>query len=52
LPILAALLAAFAIPAMAAGENGKIGVSMPTIQGPWYTALLYGITDEAKKRGY
>lgn len=39
-------------PAPAAGENGKIGVSMPTIQGPWYTALLFGITDEAKKLGY
>lgn len=52
LPILGAVLATLAIPAMAAGENGKIGVSMPTIQGPWYTALLYGITDEAKNRGY
>lgn len=39
-------------PVFAAGESGKIGVSMPTIQGPWYTALLYGITDEANKLGY
>jgi len=39
-------------PASAAGEKGKLGISMPTIQGPWYTALLYGITDEAKKLGY
>ena len=38
-------------PAIAA-EKGTIGVSMPTIQGPWYTALLYGVTDEAKKLGY
>ena len=38
-------------PAFAA-EKGTIGVSMPTIQGPWYTALLYGVTDEAKKLGY
>ena len=38
-------------PAFAA-EKGTIGVSMPTIQGPWYTALLYGGTDEAKKLGY
>jgi ribose transport system substrate-binding protein len=39
-------------PVFAAGESGKIGVSMPTIQGPWYTALLYGISDEATKLGY
>src|SRR5688500_15157827 len=39
-------------PGMAAGEKGKLGVSMPTIQGPWYTALLYGISDEAEKLGY
>jgi ribose transport system substrate-binding protein len=42
----------FAQPGMAAGEKGKLGVSMPTIQGPWYTALLYGISDEAEKLGY
>ena len=50
----AALLAAAAVldPAAAAGEKGTIGVSMPTIQGPWYTALLYGITDEAEMLGY
>lgn len=49
-----AILAAglMAAPVFAAGESGKIGVSMPTIQGPWYTALLYGITDEANKLGY
>lgn len=38
--------------AQAAGEKGTLGVSMPTIQGPWYTAILYGVTDEAKKLGY
>jgi ribose transport system substrate-binding protein len=38
--------------AIAQAENGTLGVSMPTIQGPWYTALLYGITDEANKLGY
>lgn len=38
--------------AAAAGKNGTLGVSMPTIQGPWYTALLYGVTDEATKLGY
>jgi ABC-type sugar transport system substrate-binding protein len=30
----------------------KIGVSMPTIKGPWFTPVLYGISDEAKKLGY
>ncbi len=29
-----------------------IGVSVPTVQGPFFTAMLYGITAEAKKRGY
>jgi ribose transport system substrate-binding protein len=46
------LAAGIAAPALAAGESGKLGVSMPTIQGPWYTALLYGVTDEASKLGY
>jgi ABC-type sugar transport system substrate-binding protein len=31
-------------PAQAQDEKGNIGVSMPTIQGPWYTPLLYGVT--------
>ena len=30
----------------------KIGVSMPNIKGPWFTPVLYGISDEAKKFGY
>jgi ribose transport system substrate-binding protein len=30
----------------------KIGVSMPNIKGPWFTPVLYGISDEAKKLGY
>jgi ribose transport system substrate-binding protein len=30
----------------------KIGVSMPNIKGPWFTPVLFGITDEAKKLGY
>lgn len=56
LPILAglALLAGLAghDTAQAAAKNGKLGVALPLIQGPWYTAILYGVTDEAKKRGY
>ncbi|KQY99423.1 hypothetical protein ASD45_00365 [Pseudolabrys sp. Root1462] len=51
---LAALAAAgFALmaahPAQAAD---KIGVTMPNIKGPWFTPVLYGISDEAKKLGY
>ncbi len=30
----------------------KLGVSMPNIKGPWFTPILFGITDEAKKLGY
>lgn len=32
--------------------GGTIGVSVPTVEGPFFTAMLYGITDEAKKAGY
>jgi len=34
------------------GDKGKIGVSVPTVQGPFFTAMLYGMKDEAKKLGY
>ncbi|HEV7750898.1 MAG TPA: substrate-binding domain-containing protein [Baekduia sp.] len=34
------------------GGKGKIGVSVPTVQGPFFTAMLYGMKDEAKKLGY
>jgi ribose transport system substrate-binding protein len=30
----------------------KLGVSMPNVKGPWFTPVLYGISDEAKKLGY
>ena len=30
----------------------KVGVSMPNVKGPWFTPVLYGISDEAKKLGY
>jgi ribose transport system substrate-binding protein len=50
-----ALAASIAV-AMLAGTNVRaadsIGVSMPNIKGPWFTPVLYGITDEAKKLGY
>lgn len=38
-----------------AGQSQKrpvIGVSFPTVEGPWFTAALYGIVDEANKNGY
>src|SRR5215469_12859459 len=38
--------------ALAQEKNGIIGVSMPNIKGPWFTPVLYGISDEAKKLGY
>jgi ABC-type sugar transport system substrate-binding protein len=42
--------------ALAASTAGfaadKLGVSMPNIKGPWFTPVLFGITDEAKKLGY
>jgi ABC-type sugar transport system substrate-binding protein len=43
-------LAVFADGSAHAAE--KIGVSMPNIKGPWFTPVLYGISDEAKKLGY
>lgn len=33
-------------------EGGKIGVSVPTVQGPFFTSMLYGMHEEAKKLGY
>jgi ribose transport system substrate-binding protein len=30
----------------------KVGVSMPNIKGPWFTPILFGISDDAKKLGY
>ena len=38
--------------ANSASAADKIGVSMPNIKGPWFTPVLYGISDEAKKFGY
>jgi ABC-type sugar transport system substrate-binding protein len=34
------------------GGGGTLGVSMPTVQGPFFTAMLHGMKDEAKKMGY
>jgi len=52
---LAALAAAGVLTVLAANPASaadKIGVSMPNIKGPWFTPVLYGISDEAKKLGY
>jgi ribose transport system substrate-binding protein len=34
------------------GSGGTIGVSVPTVEGPFFSAMLYGITNEAQKDGY
>jgi ABC-type sugar transport system substrate-binding protein len=51
-----ALVASIGIAALAAATTAQaadtIGVSMPNIKGPWYTPVLDGVTDEAKKLGY
>jgi len=47
-----AYMLSFTTIAAAAEKNGTIGVSMPNIKGPWFTPVLYGISDEAKKLGY
>jgi ABC-type sugar transport system substrate-binding protein len=49
---LAGVLVAAIVGASAADAADKIGVSMPNVKGPWFTPVLYGISDEAKKRGY
>src|SRR5690349_13352962 len=49
---LAGALAASIVGASAAHAADKIGVSMPNVKGPWFTPVLYGISDEARKRGY
>jgi ribose transport system substrate-binding protein len=49
------MLAAACVALMAASPAhaaDKIGVSMPNIKGPWFTPVLFGISDEAKKLGY
>ena len=35
-----------------ANAADRVGVSMPNVKGPWFTPVLYGISDEARKLGY
>jgi ABC-type sugar transport system substrate-binding protein len=43
---------AIGVGGQAAYATEKIGVSMPNVKGPWFTPVLFGISDEAKKLGY
>jgi len=62
LPVLAAGFAALLLAGCTSGspESGDkgtkgtitIGVSVPTVEGPFFTSMLFGITDEAEKAGY
>lgn len=49
-----AMLGSAALFAMAGGVSAqdKIGISLPTVQGPFFTAEIYGFLEEAKARGY
>jgi ABC-type sugar transport system substrate-binding protein len=47
-----AIALAAALTASTGFAADKLGVSMPNIKGPWFTPVLFGITDEAKKLGY
>jgi ABC-type sugar transport system substrate-binding protein len=44
--------AAIVLLAANAQAADKVGVSMPNIKGPWFTPILFGISDDAKKLGY
>ncbi len=33
-------------------DNKTLGVSMPILAGPWYTAILYGVETKAEELGY
>jgi ABC-type sugar transport system substrate-binding protein len=52
--LVAGCSAAGSTPAASAGSDSKgtIGVSVPTTEGPFFTSMLYGITQQAKSAGY
>ncbi|MGR3379224.1 sugar ABC transporter substrate-binding protein [Salipiger abyssi] len=48
-----ATAAALLMTASAVAADGKtLGVSMPILAGPWYTAILYGVETKAEELGY
>jgi ribose transport system substrate-binding protein len=47
-----ATAAGLVLAASTAHAADKIGVTVPNIKGPWFTPVLFGISDEAKKLGY
>ena len=46
------LVAVWTLMGTGAYAADKIGVTMPNIKGPWFTPVLFGVTDEAKKLNY
>jgi ABC-type sugar transport system substrate-binding protein len=48
----AAAFMACALAATPGQAADRLGVTLPTVSGPWYTNILYGITDEAQKHDY
>ena len=46
----AAALSPFVLSSAFAAD--KIGISLPTVQGPYFTAAIYGYMEEAKARGF
>jgi ABC-type sugar transport system substrate-binding protein len=48
----AAAFMACALAATPGQAADRLGVTLPTVNGPWYTNILYGITDEAQKHDY
>lgn len=48
----AAAAAVLSVVGASAQTADKIGFSLPTVQGPFFTAQLYGFIEEAKARGY
>jgi ABC-type sugar transport system substrate-binding protein len=50
--LVCAVVIAASSAAYSASPNGTIGAALVNTKGEWYSAELYGITDEAKKLGY
>lgn len=50
--VFAAALGLASLPGAAIAKEKTLGVSMPVLAGPWYTAILYGIETKADELGY